>query len=296
MGKILIIKSGKSVTIQDFGRFSLRKYGIPQSGAMDIDGMKDANSLVGNPLDYPIIEIPLTELQFKVLTPSVIGVGGAVDQVYINGTTAYNQAPHLLKKNDWVKILPAHCGVFTYLAIHGKMKIKKVLGSFSTYLPAKIGGLSGRAIQKNDEIETVPFNSMNDSYLSLNKPLKKNEITTIRIIKGPEWSMLKEWIANKCFTISISSNRMGIRLAGDTLSLDKAEIYSSAVIPGIIQLPPDGHPIILMKDCQTIGGYPRIAKVIDADLGKLAQLRYGSKIIFQMIDVATAQSIMNNDT
>ena len=98
-------------------------------------------------------------------------------------------------------------------------------------------------------------------------------------MKGPEWDLLKELPYSKSFKVAASSNRMGIRLEG-SLDCDFQEIASSAVVPGTIQLPPNEQPIVLMNDCQTTGGYPRIGKVLDEDLGKLSQVRPGQKITF----------------
>ena len=112
-------------------------------------------------------------------------------------------------------------------------------------------------------------------------PVQKD---TIRIMKGPEWNLLREHPKLKSFRISSDSNRMAITLIGEPLAHDRKEMKSSAVIPGIIQLPPNGIPTILMKDCQTTGGYPRIAKVLDEDLGKVAQRQPGASIEFQLVD------------
>lgn len=276
MGRVKVIKTGPIATIQDFGRFGYRRYGIPQSGAMDRAFMIAANQQMGNPENYPVIEFALMGMELEAVEETVVSVVGA--SLKINGQLK-GQCEKVLNGDKISISAPTY--VYGYLALGGKMHAKKDFGSVSTYERAGFGGLDGRALQRGDELVT---NGKGELNAKADVPSRENSVLhTIRIMKGPEWNLLKELPSFESFQVDGSSDRMGIRLTGARLDCDYQEIASSAVIPGTIQLPADGQPIILMNDCQTTGGYPRIGKVIDEDLGKLAQLKPGKDIKMEMI-------------
>lgn len=272
MGRLKVIKASPMSTIQDFGRFGFRQYGIPQSGTMDKEWMITANKLVGNTVDYPIIEFAMQGMTCEALEETHISVVGA--RLRVNGKDQSQQSVRL-DNGDIVEIsAPNH--VYGYLAIGGLLQGKEEFGSVSTYTMAQFGGMEGRVLRKNDELVSIGKGEMKEVEIS---ERNNQDVLDIRIMKGPEWDFLKELPNVKTFLVDPSSNRMGIRLIG-SLACDFREITSSAVVPGTIQLPSDGNPIVLMNDCQTTGGYPRIGKVLDEDLGMLAQVRSGGEIRF----------------
>lgn len=277
MGKLRVIKTGPLASIQDLGRLGYRKYGIPQSGAMDLKMMRAANQMVGNPKDHPAIEFALSGIKLEAMEESYVCVLGS--QLMVNGKITNTTTAHLTPGDLIEAKLPD--GVYAYLAIAGRIQSKEDFGSVSTYTPAKFGGLNGRNLQEGDELISGKSNILSHNADEFKRSEEAPSI--IRIMRGPEWDLLKELPEMKMFKIDPSSNRMGIRLIGEPLDCDYQEIASSAVVPGTIQLPSDGQPIVLMKDCQTTGGYPRIGKVVEEDLGKLAQVRFSSIIKFQMI-------------
>lgn len=274
MGKLRVIKAGPMATVQDKGRFGFRQYGIPQSGAMDFSLMKKANYLVGNPDESPVIEFAMMGLKLEAIKPTIIGIAGASAKVNNEEITSKN---YLLSVGDMLEISKPH-GVYGYLGIGGLLEAQKDFGSYSTYIMAGFGGIEGRGLKAGDILETHDESVFEPTTLA--RQNLAPEPSTIRIMKGPEWSMLKESPEGKTFTVDAASNRMGIRLTGESLKCDGSEIVSSVVIPGTIQLPSNGKPIILMSDCGTTGGYPRIGKVIEEDMGKLAQVRGGDKVRF----------------
>jgi antagonist of KipI len=279
MGKLRVIKSGSMATIQDKGRFGFRQFGIPQSGAMDLRSMKEANYLTGNQEDYPVIEFALAGLKLEAMEDSIIGIVGA--SVKVN-SKEIEGANWLLKAGDVLEI--SHPDqVYGYLSIGGLLNAKLDFGSYSTYTMAGFGGIEGRPLKSGDILETDDDPTFEPRAFQKQTSALDN-VVAIRIMKGPEWNMLKELPDGKTFTIDPASNRMGIRLSGATIKCDGSEIISSAVIPGTIQLPANGQPIILMNDCQTTGGYPRIGKVIEEDMGKLAQVKSNQKIHFHIFD------------
>jgi len=268
VGRIRIINASPLTTIQDYGRFGFRKYGIPQSGAIDQEGMQIANNLVANELNAPVIEFALGGIRFEVLERTAIGVFGA--EVKVDGTTLRENAT-LTKTGAVIEIAPPKL-VYGYLAIGGTFQLSSTFDSYSTYLPAKLGGLEGRMLRKGDVLHTI------GEEKTCTVPSRHLENKVIRFSKGPEWSSLKAPFESKEFQIDHSSNRIGIRLSGEKLECSLSEIKSSAVLPGTIQLPPNGQPIVLLNDCQTTGGYPRIGKVLDEDLGKVGQVKVGQKV------------------
>ncbi len=282
MAKLKVLNAGVLCTIQDEGRFGYRQYGIPQSGVMDLQSMLLANKLVGNQMNAPVLEIALQGLKLEAKDMVIIAVTGAAVKLRINGVETSMNKKISVKPGETIDISQAIDGVYTYLGINGQIQAQEDFESFSTYLMAGFGGLNGRALRKDDEIE-IRKAEQGQIRVSTRKFQPTKPLTSIRIEKGPEWHMLKESIRNKVFRIDPSSNRMGIRLAGDPIAIEKREIVSSAVIPGTIQLPSNGLPIVLMNDCQTTGGYPRIGQVLKEDMGILAQLRPGREISFKTV-------------
>jgi len=273
MGKLSVISSGPLATIQDRGRFGYRKFGIPQSGAMDPGGMKVVNHLVGNPDDAPVIEFALSGWKLEALEDTHVGAYGAA--LKIDGR-ALRSSAILLSKGSVLEVSPPWLA-YGYLAIGGVIEATHIFGSFSTYLPGKFGGINGRSLKKHDLIKSRGQGKL-QSATSRRTP--DGEVA-FRI--GPEWHTLEHPFRTKSFTVDPSSNRIGIRLMGTPMRCKEQEIKSSAVIPGTIQLPPNGQPIVLMNDCQTTGGYPRIGKVLEEDLWKLAQTKAGEKVTLTQV-------------
>lgn len=277
MGKVSIMSTGPLATLQDVGRPGYRKYGIPSSGAMDKEWMAWANRAVGNSEDFPVIELALGGMTLEVLEATELSVVGA--DMKVNGVKT--TAAVTLMKDDKIEISqPSHN--YAYVAIGGALEGRQDFGSISTYVMAGFGGLDGSPLKKGDVLLTQGSGTID----SLAKPMERDcQSAMVRIMKGPEWSSLKELPDRVTFKVDPSSDRMGIRLKGSTLLSDYKELASSAVIPGTVQLPASGEPIILMNDCQTTGGYPRIAKVLDEDLGKLAQVKPGGTV--QLVTIET---------
>ena len=261
-------------TIQDRGRFGYRQYGIPWSGAMDPIYMQLANQRVGNTEETPVIEMGLTGITLEALERTAVSVVGTT-------ITSHESSCVILKKGEHL-VVSRPVYNYAYLAIKGKLKASYDFGSYSTYARAGFGGIGGAALSDGMELITKEEETAIPK-IKVAIP-HYDETSTIRFIKGPEWGMLKELPDSKAFTIDSSSDRMGIRLSGAKLDADFKEMASSAVIPGTIQLPPDGRPIILMNDCQTTGGYPRIGHVLKEDVGLLAQITPGKSFLFELVE------------
>jgi antagonist of KipI len=299
---ITIIKPGVSCSIQDLGRWGYQQFGVPIGGAMDTISATTANRICGNDDNAAVLECTLHGLEIKFNSTIAFALSGGGARATINGeTVAYNRLIKVVAGS----ILKLHSdphGCRTYIAIAGGLKIEKELGSTSTYISSQLGGYSGRNLEAEDELVLNKSNIETD----LSKDIIINEngfgiskwkaqvnpfphlqdVVEINCEKGPEWELFDEvsqaQFFNQPFTIAPQSNRMGYRLDGVLLSLkEKTELVSTAVTRGIIQVTNEGHPIILMADAQTIGGYPRIARVSSNDISLLAQYRPGMKIIFK---------------
>jgi antagonist of KipI len=294
-----VIKPGILDTFQDSGRFGYAHLGVGQTGCMDQNAGQLANLLVGNPVETAVLEMhfPAPELEFT--TPVTIALTGADFCGRVNGITIPNNRRVSLPAHSTIAFKQKIWGQRCYLAVQGGWALEKVMGSYSTHLKAGFGGFEGRALKKGDfislnnverptsEIDDVQilkwFAGHPDFYYS-----KK-----IRVLKGPEWHWLTEeaihLIEHATFTISCHSDRMGYQLHGLKLKRKvSSELLSSGVLPGTIQLLPNGQPLILMADCQTTGGYPRILQVIEADLAVLAQRGAGERIGFELVEVGEA--------
>ncbi|MEQ9310768.1 MAG: biotin-dependent carboxyltransferase family protein [Balneolaceae bacterium] len=287
MGSLSILDGGLFTTIQDLGRKGFRKYGVPTSGAMDLKSYKLANWLVGNREGSPVLELTVKGGKYQFKNAAKIAITGALMNPKLNGSAVEMNRSLELKKGDMLELGFASRGCRSYLAIQGVMYSNKVMESYSTYTLGKFGGFDGRSLQKGDVLE---WENLKIDFEV--REARKDQIpyfsskVEVRIIAGPEWDWLNKESQNKFlnnkFEISSKSNRMGIRLLGNLFEKHDQQMVSSPVIPGIIQLPQKGNPIILMQDGQTIGGYPRIAKVLDEDLWRLGQVKQGDRLSFKL--------------
>lgn len=284
-----VIKCGFQTTVQDFGRFGYRKIGIPTSGVMDIKSMIDANKLVGNPISNSVIENTLYGGIYRFNDSALFSICGAECNPKINGKIIPQYESIDVERGDELEVDHPTKGCRSYVAIQGVLSLPMVMNSFSTYLPGNFGGFRGRTLQVNDIIN---WENTVDAPVMMNFP--KEEIPyfsskiTVEIEKGLEFydmdARTQKQFLSTSFSVTSQSNRMGIRLSGGDIDFEKVEMISSPVVPGVIQLPPSGNPIILMKDSQTIGGYPRIGIVKQTELWRLGQVKSGDQIRFKCVD------------
>lgn len=283
-----IIRPGMLTTVQDLGRTGHRQIGLPRGGAMDAFALRLANLLVGNEGGAAGLEMTMTGAEVEFSDDTLVAVAGA-DMGGIEGLR-----PHLVKAGERLKFGPAKNGCRTCLAVAGGLAIEPVLGGCGTDLRSGLGGWEGRALRAGDVLkvqavkrEVIGRWSINRDILPLYSAGPK-----VRVVVGAEAAEFSGGISRPEFVISAKSDRMGVRLEGAQLTRPHArELLSSAVAPGTVQVPPDGLPIVLMADAQTIGGYPRIAHVITADLPLMAQLRPGDKVRFVNVKLAEAHRV-----
>ena len=292
-----IIRAGINSTFQDLGRNNLYHLGIPFSGAMDTRNYLLSNKLVGNELNSPVLEFAYQGPLLKYFGDNInIAITGDVifkikkKGNFINGE-CYKSI--LLEDGDELDILSTNKSVYGYLAISGKLDLKYQWSSCSINTKANIGSNNGKKLEAKQKINISIINK-NLSNKKLDYINKK--IQNIRVIKGTNFNYFSEkakkiFFQNE-FNISKLSDRMGMRLEGPKIeNIVNTNIKSEGLIKGVIQVPADGNPIIMLSDHGTIGGYPKIGVVISADYDKLVQLPSGSKIKFEEVDLTSAETL-----
>ena len=292
---------GILTTVQDLGRFGFGRFGINPSGAMDRTAARLINVLLGNDETEAVLEIHFPAPVLRFDEPATIALGGADFGAHLNEKPIENWRPVRVEKGDVLEFHQRFFGARIYLSVRGGFQITEWLGSRSTNLSAKIGGFGGRAFQKNDRLffkqRTTNDERRTNYRISTSLLPFYSRFPTVRVVAGAEWENLstesrKIFLSNS-FSIRRESDRMGFRLAGETLNLtEKIELISSAVNFGTIQLLPEGQLIILMADHQTTGGYPRLANVATIDLPLLAQLNPTDTTSFYLISFAEAENLL----
>jgi biotin-dependent carboxylase-like uncharacterized protein len=294
---VIVEKAGLLDTIQDGGRHHWAHLGISTNGPMDWYAHELANALVGNRLDAPVLEMHFPAPTLRFTQAAIISITGADWEIFINGRSIVFNRTLVIQPNDRLLIGKKYKGERAFLAIHGKWKISSELGSCSTDLKSKLGGMGGRKLRSGDQIEFEPHATvLNPTSTTFNwyaEALPPSH--AIKALPGPEWHWLNEESKSRIlaqpFLLKPNSDRMAMNWEAPALHCANSDqMVSSAVTFGTVQLLPNGNIVTLMADHQTVGGYPRILQVIRADLPKLAQLSPGSQVYFQLTDLATTTS------
>lgn len=287
-----ILRAGIYTTVQDLGRNGFRRLGISQGGALDIPALKIANLLVGNAPDAAGLEITLGQFSAEFTRSGWIALTGAGCDAQLDGKPLWTGWRYAVKKGQKLVLGQPKRGMRSYLALAGGIAVIEMLGSRSTDLKAAFGGLEGRLLKDGDRLPLGKSVSLPAASVGVKQLLFNNRI---RAMPGPEYDEFtpeaQEEFWRTAWQLSPQSNRMGYRLHGSGMlarTTDR-EMLSHGLLPGVVQVPHNGQPIVLMADAQTTGGYPRIACVIEADLYHLAQIRLGEPIHFIPCSVAQAQ-------
>ena len=292
-----IIRAGINTTFQDKGRSNLYHIGIPFSGAMDNRNYQLANRLVGNKLDLPVIEFayqgPLLKYNGDTINLAITG-----DVIFtlkkkdneIQGNCYEN---YKIEDGDEIDILSTNKSVYGYLAISGEFDLKLQWGSCSVNTKANIGSNEGKKLKNNQDIyiSKINFNEEKKQTNYLN-----SKVENIRVIKGTNFDYFsnegKKIFFEKEFIVSKLSDRMGMRLEGPKIeNIVNTNIKSEGLLKGVVQVPADGNPIIMLSDHGTIGGYPKIGVVASVDYDRLVQISPGSKIKFKEIELSDAETL-----
>jgi len=276
---IKVLSPGLFSTIQDMGRFGYRDKGVPVSGAMDAASAQLANMLLGNNSNDAVMELTMKGPRLMFNCNTCIVITGALLNPAINNAPAHNNKVYDIQPGDILSFGGMESGLRAYLAVKNGFKTDVVMNSRSQY--ESITGNS--SIRKGDtiEIDDFPYSKMRTSNTIIRVKWMQNEI--LQVYKGPEYDLLSDKQKNELkeivFTVANENNRMACQLDGE-LSPHSLSIYTSATLPGTVQFTPSGKLIVLMKDAQTTGGYPRILQLTEEAICILAQKPTGENVRF----------------
>jgi len=292
-----IIRAGINTTFQDQGRNNLYHIGIPFSGAMDKRNYLFSNKLVGNKLDSPVIEFayqgPLLKYCGDNINIAITGDINFIIKKNNNSITGECYKSFTLENGNELDILSTNKSVYGYLAISGDLDLKFQWSSCSINTKANIGSNNGKKLEANQKII---INRINKDINNKKLNYINTKIENIRVLRGTNFEYFSKegkniFLGNE-FKVSKLSDRMGMRLEGPKIeNAVDTNIKSEGLIKGVIQVPADGNPIIMLSDHGTIGGYPKIGVVISADYDKLVQLTPGSKVKFKEVELSSAETL-----
>jgi biotin-dependent carboxylase-like uncharacterized protein len=296
MDAFKVLEPGAFTTVQDRGRYGFQQFGIPISGALDKFSFRIANMLVGNPESSAVLEITYIGPKLEVLSESVVAVAGAEMTVLVNGIPQPSWQSFGARRGEIISFKLAARGIRAYLAVGGGILAPPVMGSRSTCTSGKFGGIQGRSLLKGDVVCRCEAASRRPCLMlpEVFRPTFSRKIA-LRALPGPQDDYFDSGIKiffDSEFSVTSEADRMGYRLAGPVIPFADGvpkSIISEANMPGMVQVPPEGQPIIVLGE-QTASGYAKIATVITPDLDLVAQARPGDVINFTRVDLAEAHS------
>jgi len=262
---------------------------------MDVFALQALNAIVGNALDFAALEWALGGGTIRFQNDCVFAIGGAHVRATVAGQTMPSFTTCRAQAGDQLTVEQLTAGRFLYIAFSGGIDVPLLLGSRSTYLPARFGGCNGRMLASNDTLTLGPHPNSTpaDGFRCPPELLPRYESAAVRITRGPHAEIFGEvdWrtLTETEFMVSTASDRTGYKLKGKALTDANGNLPSEAGCQGAIQIPGDGNPIVLMADAPTVGGYPKIAVVAEADLPILAQRSPGEAVRFQLVTIEQSQ-------
>ncbi|MDP4535752.1 biotin-dependent carboxyltransferase family protein [Alkalimonas collagenimarina] len=297
MTGIRIEQPGILSLLQDQGRFGQSQLGLTTGGPADAEAFRWANALLGNTPGSCCIEISMGGLELTMLQPSRIAVCGAEMPLRINQQPKPLWQSHPVQAGDIIELAMATAGLRSYLAVDGGFQLTPQFGSLSTVVREGIGGLDGGKLKVGQQLaigthQNKPNWQLPKSYRpDYQAPLK------LRLIEGyqsDDFSIAsKQRFYQHTFRISQQSDRMGYRLEGLALSSQRRSMLSEGICYGAVQVPPDGQPIVLLSDRQTLGGYPKLGSVLSLDCWQLAQRSAGTELHFEAISIEQAHNTLH---
>jgi len=295
-----VLEAEGLVSVQDPGRLGWGRFGVPRSGPMDAFALRAANALVRNPPQSAVLEIGMGEALLRATQDCVLAVTGAGYRVALSIWDFPLWGTLFVRAGQRLRLIKTEGGNWAYLALAGGIQVTPVLGSRATYLRGNFGGLEGRRLQAGDQLESGKSAYATEQLLGRSLPPEVrpaySQEAVIAVIPGPQIDCFtkRSWrtFLDSSFSVSPESDRMGYRLAGPPIrQRGSADLLSEGMPPGAVQVPANGQPIVMMADCPTSGGYPKIACVASADLPVLAQCQPGSgQVRFRETTVAAAQA------
>ena len=295
-----VLAPGLHTSVQDLGRIGYQAIGVPVSGALDGFGLRLANALTGNPHGMAALEILLSGPTFEIVADSArVALVGTGANLSIRDKQPRMIPPGqstMLRRGEVFEVVIGAQSAPCYLAVEGGIAVPLVLGSASTYVRARLGGLHGRPLEKQDVVPLAMARASERPELRVPRSLPAAGERPIRVVLGPQ----QEYFLPEAMTALLSAefrvsndyDRMGMRLEGPPLRHRGGwDIISDAIATGSIQVPGSGQPIVLLADHQTTGGYPKIATVVSADFPAIARCRPGDKLRFVAVAAEAAENL-----
>jgi len=292
---ITVTRAPPYLTVQNGGRQHSRSFGVPRGGAMDLFALRVVNAVVGNFLDAAALEWALGGGAVRFGRDCFFAVGGATVRATVSGQDVAPFTTSFARAGDELIVEQIISGRFLYLACDGGIDVPVLLDSRSTYLPGHFGGYEGRILKSRDSVPlgAPPSTHPAPGFHAAADLIPRYDSGIVHVTPGTQEDLFDESairiLTESEYRISTASDRTGYKLEGPPLANSLAMLPSEAGCPGAIQVPGDGLPIALMADAPTIGGYPKIAVVSEADLPILAQRRPGETIRFQLITIGQSQ-------
>ena len=298
-----VLAPGLFTTVQDLGRPGYQRLGIAVSGAMDPVSFRAANALVGNLPDTGALEVayvgPTLQADAEEVRLSFAGANAQIEILPNQGASMGRRFEPgrsvRLRRGEVVQVGSLSDGAVMYIGVEGGFNIPPVLGSVSTYVRGGFGGWHGRKLRAGDCLPLCWDRPSQRGDYSLTK-LDLSLPRRFRCTTGPQANLFSDREMTRFFeseyVISPDSDRVGMRLCGPIIhELRNVNVISDGIAPGSVQVPGNGQPIVLLADRQTVGGYPKIATVISADLPALGRIRIGAKIAFELVSIEVAQEL-----
>lgn len=296
---ITVLNPGLLTTVQDQGRIGYQQFGVSVSGVMDPRSASLANILVGNDEKEAVLECTMMGPHLQFNQANCIAITGGDLMPTLDGKPIPNYTAVKVEAGQVLKFTMPKTGCRAFIAFAGGLDIPEVMGSRSTYMKAKIGGVEGRKLAKDDvigfrapkaELKNMNFRSMASEFV----PRKEY---TVRVVLGPQDDYFTDagiqTFLSEVYSVTAEFDRMGCRLEGAVIQhKEGGDIISDGIAFGAIQVPSSGQPIIMLGDRQTTGGYTKIANVISVDFRILAQLKQGDKVRFEKVSVKAAQDAL----
>lgn len=283
--------------LQDGGRWGQHRLGLTTGGPLDGEAFHYCNRLLQNPVGSTVIEVSMGGLQLSVQADTFICVTGADMPLAINQQEKARWEVHPVAAGDILHIGFARSGCRAYLGVAQGFDIEPSFGSSATVVRENIGGLHGAPLQTGDKLPCATVTRRRRLFLPVTDQPRYQNTLTVRVVPGYQQSHFKRAEQRRFFSstfrVSERCDRMGYRLEGPPIDCDIEGILSEGICLGAIQVPPDGQPIVLLNDHQTIGGYPKIGTALSLDAARLSQLVPGCSVHFAPITVHTAHRALD---
>lgn len=292
-----VLQPGVLALLQDSGRRGLHRLGMTTGGPLDGEAYHFCNRLLANPVNSTVIEISVGGLQLEAQVNTFICVTGAAMPLRINDEEKALWTVHQVAAGDRISVDFADRGCRSYLGVAGGFTIEPSFGSTSTVMRENLGGLRGDKLQATDELPCAAVQQRQCYSLPPAAQPRYHKTLTVRVVPGYQQRHFnrdqQRRFFSRPYTVSTRCDRMGYRLEGEAILCNREEFLSEGICFGAIQIPPDGQPIVLLNDRQTIGGYPKIGSALSLDAARMTQLVPGSTVHFAPISVHTAHRALD---